>query len=192
MIVLCLLTDTCGTGRRSPHTAHTLRDERGQTHHSEDSGAPPGWPAGGEEGEERGSGGRVRRESGRVIFGAHSLTTHLLLPHTTHLLLPHTTHILPTTHPLLPHTTHLLPTTHLHVGVELCKLQHNIAGSDGQRKLKLDLSLARGECFALSLQPNAPLVLKLNGVLHRPVTVVQVDYTDLHTKGGGGGKWRER
>lgn len=61
VIMFCLLTDTYGTGKRSPHTAHTLQDERGQMHHNEDSGALLDWPAGGQEGEERG------REAGRMI-----------------------------------------------------------------------------------------------------------------------------
>ena len=58
VIMLRLLTDTYGTGRHSPHTAHTLQDEQGQMHHNEDSGALPDWPAGGEEGEEGGRQGR--------------------------------------------------------------------------------------------------------------------------------------
>ena len=82
-------------------------------------------------------------------------------------------------------TTH---PTHLRVGVELCKLQYDVAGSDGQGKVKLDLILARGECSTLRLEPNAPLVLQLNGILHRPVAVVEVDHSDL-PRGVGGRRW---
>ena len=150
-----LLTDTCGTGRRSPHTVHTHRDGQGQTHHSGDSAVPLGWPEGR---------GRERRQWSLQVL-AH----------------PHT------------HThTHTPPTpTHLHIGVKLCKFQHNVAGCDGERKVKLDLGLPGGEGCALCLQPNAPFVLQFNCILHRPVAVIQVHHTDL-PRGGGveGGEGR--
>ena len=106
----------------------------------------------------------------------------------------HTPTHVPTPHIHPPTLTHPHPHTHththppnLHVGVKLCKFQHNVAGCDGERKVKLDLGLPRGEGCALCLQPNAPFVLQFNCILHCPVAVIQVHHTDLP----GGEGWRE-